>query len=109
MKSFFWWPLLYTKKETVPNKIFAALFEKTSRERLKSARYLRLKIIKRTSKCQVFAFTVPKTWTELARQVETLRFLIHSVANHQKNEREPLGDFFLKKVSQRQKTERGTL
>ena len=43
---------------------------RTSRERHKSAAYLRLKNSKRTKKCQVF-FTVPekpKSWTELARQ-----------------------------------------
>ena len=33
---------------------------KTSRERHKSAPYLMLKNSKRTSKCQVFSFTVPK-------------------------------------------------
>ena len=44
---------------------------KTSRERHKSTRYLRLKNSKRTSKCQIFSFTVPKkptSWTELARR-----------------------------------------
>ena len=33
--------------------------KETSRERLKSAPYLRLKNSKRTSKCQVFSSTVP--------------------------------------------------
>ena len=44
-------------------------FNVKSRERHASAPYLRLKNSKRTSKCQVFFFTVPeapKSWTELA-------------------------------------------
>ena len=42
----------------------------TSRERHKSVPYLRLKNSQRTSKSQVFSFTVPekpKSWTKLAR------------------------------------------
>ena len=46
------------------------LFELTSRDRPKSAPYPRLKNSKKTSKCQVFSFTVlenrknQKKWTE---------------------------------------------
>ena len=57
-----------------------------SRERPKSAPYLRLKISKRTSKCQVFSSTVaykPKNWTELARPFGF--FNIRSVAKYQTN------------------------
>ena len=48
---------LKPKLELIENLIF--LEKKTSRERPKSAPYLRLKNIKRTSKCQVFSSTVP--------------------------------------------------
>ena len=75
----------------------------TSRDRPKSAQYPRLKNSKKTSKCQVFSFTVlenrkffEKKWTEWraklsqCRKTEkgyTLRFFnIHSVAKHEKIE-----------------------
>ena len=38
------------------------LYSKTSRDRPKSAPYPRLKISKKTSKCQVFSFTVLENW-----------------------------------------------
>ena len=59
----------------------------TSRERPKSAPYLRLKKgAKGVQSVKVFSSTVPKkskNWTEVARQGDPLRFFIHSVANHQ--------------------------
>ena len=62
----------------------------TSRERHKSAPYLRLKNSKRMSKCQVFSSTVPekpKSWCELALKVRTPPdFLTSIVAKHQKTE-----------------------
>ena len=60
----------------------------TSRERPKSALYLRLKKgAKGLQSVKVFSSTVPKkskNWTEVARQGDPLRFFIHSVANHLK-------------------------
>ena len=59
----------------------------TSRDRSKLAPYLRLKSSKGLQSLKVFS-TVPekpKSWTELARQGNALRFFIHSVANHKKN------------------------
>ena len=78
--------------------------KKTSRERQKSAPYLRLKNSKRTLKCQVFSFTVqekPKRRTKLARRDQLARdpgalkgdplgIFNSSVAKHQKIEGGPL-------------------
>ena len=62
---------------------------KTSRERHKSAPYLRLKHSKRTSKCQVFSFTIPenpKVAPNWRAEKPTLSdFSNISVAKHQKN------------------------
>ena len=41
---------------------------KVSQERPKSEPYLRLKIAKRLQSVKVFSSTVPKSWTDLARQ-----------------------------------------
>ena len=70
----------------------------TSRERHESAQYRKLKNGERTSKCQVFSFTVPekpKKWTELAhrdplaQKWDALGFFNISVAKYEKHEEEP--------------------
>ena len=59
---------------------------RTSRDRLKSAPYLRLKNTKRTLKCQSILFSSTPGG-------DALRFFIHSVANYQKNEGDPFRIF----------------
>ena len=77
---------------------------KTSRERPKSAPYLRLKNSKRTSKYSLLRYRKnPKVEPNWHTRGNTLKFFIHSVANHQKNGRR--GTFgekknFFQKVSQ---------
>ena len=70
------------KIEGEPIRVFEKFFEKkqTSRERPKSAPYPRLKNSKKTSKCQVFSFTVlenqkffEKKWTEWRAKVSQCR------------------------------------
>ena len=93
---------------------FVSLLEGTSRERPRSAPNLRLKNSKTTSQSVNVFFSVPeksKSWTELARQGDAVRFFIHYVANHEKNWRkDPLVKFFSEKnLTMQKKTERGTL
>ena len=91
-----------------------------SRERYKSAPYLRLKNSKKTSKCQIFSFTVPKkakSWTEFvhrrpasadpwrATRGDFFGFFTISVAKHQKIEGGPFG--FFSEVSQCRKKLKG--
>ena len=105
----------------------------TSRDRPKSAPYPRLKNSKKTSKCQVFSFTVlenrklfekkvfekitySKKWTEWRAKVSQCQktemgdllgfFNIQSVAKHEKIE-ENKTFYFREKISMPKKTERG--
>ena len=85
---------------------------RTSRERHKSALYLRLKNSKRTSKCQVFFYSTRKT--QKLNRIGAIKggtlsdFLTSIVAKHQKKiEREPLEEKFRKKVSQCRKKLKG--
>ena len=63
----------------------------TSRERHKSAPYLKLKNSKKTTKCQVFSFTVlEKQQPRIGAPGDSFEFFnIHSVAKHRKNEEGP--------------------
>ena len=108
--------------------------EHTSRDRPKSAPYPRLKNSKKTSKCQVFSFTVLenrnffeknfsknyilKKWTERRAKISQCRktergdplrfFNIQSVAKHQKKCGGPFGGkFFRKSLAVPKKNERG--
>ena len=83
----------------------------TSRERLKSAQYLRLKNSNRTSKGQVFFYSTRKT-QKLNRiggaKGGTLSdFSTSIVAKHQKIEGGHFGNFFRKRSHNAKKTERG--
>ena len=70
--------------------------EETSRERPKSAPYLRLKNSKRTSKYSLLRYRKnPKVELNWHTRGDTLKFFIHSVANHQKKLKE--GHFWWKK------------
>ena len=82
-----------------------SLNKQTSRERPKSAPYLRLKNSKRTSKCQ----SIGELGTLLRKKIENVSqcrkklkggplgfFNIHSVGKYQKIEGGPFGDFFRK-------------
>ena len=95
-----------------------------SRDRPKSAPYLRLKNSKRTSICQSIGELGTLSWSKkiLGKKVSQCRkklkgwtlwvFNVHFVAKHRKIEGGPFRGkyFFRKKVSQcRKKTERGTL
>ena len=90
------------------------LGNKTSRDQPKSAPYPRLKNSKKTSKCQVFSFTVlenrkffERKWTDWRAKVSQCRktergdplrfFNIHSVAKHEKIEGGPFGGKIPKK------------
>ena len=104
-------------------------FRKTSRDRPKSAPYPRLKNSRKTSKCQVFSFTVFenriffqkifKKRTEWRAKVSQCRktergdplrfFNIHSVAKHEKIEENKNFYFRGKNLTMPKKTERGTL
>ena len=92
----------------------------TSRDRPKSAPYLRLKISKKTSKCQsIFFYSTRKKFVEkrLTMSKTTERgnplgfFNIYCVAKLQKIEGGPFGEFFpeKKRLAMPKKTERGTL
>ena len=59
---------MYNKTGTA--QIGAISKSSTSRERLKSAPYLRLKNSKRTSKCQLFSSTVP-AWGKIGKKIRT--------------------------------------
>ena len=86
------WPYNKSYRLTVSREKGPFLLE-TSWDRPKSAPYLRLKNSKRTSKCQVFSFTVSKE-TQKFNQIGApfrIFFNIHSVANYQKNWRGPFG------------------
>ena len=116
-------------------EIFNERYRETSRDRPKSAPYPRLKNSKKTSKCQVFSFTVlenrkffekkirkitySKKWTDWRAKVSQCRktergdplrfFNIHSVAKHEKIE-ENKNFYFRGKISQcRKKLKGGTL
>ena len=87
---------------------------KTSRDRPKSAPYLRLKNSTKTSKCQVFSFTVPETpksWTELARPFDIFQhpFCCEISKKLKGNPLKTLSNFSEKKSHNAEKTERGTL
>ena len=112
------------QRENCSRTIF--LLEKiTSRDRPKSAPYPRLKNSKKTSKCQVFSFTVlenrkffGKKWTEWRAKVSQCRktergdplrfFKIHSVAKHEEIE-EKTFIFGKKSHSAEKKLKWGTL
>ena len=95
------------------------LLPRTSRDRPKSAPYLRLKNSKRTSKCQSIGenfyeknFFLKSHNAEKTEREDPLGFFnIHSVAKIQKKLKGgPFGGFFLKKVAQcRKKSKGGTL
>ena len=78
--------------------------QKTSRERHKSAPYLKLKNSKKTSKCQVFSSKVPekpKSYPKIPNRFRAISdFNINSVAKYQKNERDLLKAKKSKKVAQ---------
>ena len=83
----------------------------TSRERPKSAPYLRLKKAKGLQSVKVFSFTVPekpKSWTELARPFEFLTSI--KLQNIKKLKGDPLKTLrtFRKKSHNAKKTERGS-
>ena len=85
---------------------------KTSRERPKSAPYLRLKNSKRTSKYSLLRYRKnPKVEPNWHTRGDTLKFFIHSVANHQKKLKE--GHFwrkiFFKSLTMPKKLKGGTL
>ena len=81
----------------------------TRRERPKSEPHLRLKNSKRTSKCQSILFysTQKPKLDRIGGKGDTLRFFIHCVANHQKEERKVKEIFFPKSLTMSKKTERG--
>ena len=85
----------------------------TSRERPKSAPYLRLKNSKRTSMCQsILQYRKkPKVGPNGRTRGDALRFFIHSVTNHQKKlKRRPFDNkFFLKSLTMPKKLKGGTL
>ena len=67
--------------------------KKTSRERPKLAPYLRLKNSKRISKYSLLRYRKnPKVEPNWHTRGDTLKFFIHSVANHQKNWRGTFGE-----------------
>ena len=81
---------------------------KTSRERPKSAPYLRLKNSKRTSKYSLLRYRKnPKVEPNWHTRGDTLKFFIHSVANHQKNWRGTFGEKKFFKSHNAEKSERG--
>ena len=91
----------FVKKDGLRNE---ATTNVTSRERPKSALYLRLKNSKRNSKSQVFSSTVPEkpkvgpNWR--AKRGGTLwKFFTSIVAKHQKLKGDPLGKFFFHEKS----------
>ena len=106
------WVVLVVSVKSGPISVRSVIWRKTKPERPKLASYLRLKNSKRTSKCQSILFYSTqklKSWTELAHQGGTLRFFIHSVANHQKKLKGPFGEKNWKTVPQCwKKIKRGT-
>ena len=89
-----------TRHEMVENPSHK-IYRRTSRDRPKSAPYLRLKNGKRTSKCQVFSSTAPEKIFEksltMAKKLKwgTLGFSTSILS--QKLKGDPLGIFFRKK------------
>ena len=112
-----WWPVIFLENTVFESPtshfhqflraVMSISDEELSWARHKSARYLRLKNSKRTSKCQVFSFTVPekpKSWTELVRFGF---FNIQSVAKYQKNEGVPFEGKKISKIPQSRKNWNG--
>ena len=133
-----WYLLGSTGRRLLREKVFhvqVPWLNETSRDRPKSAPYPRLKNSKKTSKCQVFSFTVlenrkffgknfekitySKKWTERRAKVsqcqkpergDPLRFFnIHSVAKHEKIEENKTFHFREKILQCQKKLKGGTL
>ena len=86
--------------------LYVALKKETSREWHKSAPYRRLKNSNRTSKCPVFFYSTRKTQKLNRIGAPFWIFLTTIVAKHQKNEGDPLKNFFKKSLTMPKKTEK---